>query len=304
LNGIDPVPPRIVKPRRETDSAAKPLIVLDDKGILIERTGEVHPTDALPELTVSEPSSIVVCQRSTLWLAKLDKIFDSNPRWQWRVSPIERDHYVADRKKTSTVRDTVVAFWGFRRTNGHAKSLYHYPLDPLAFIGKAACEIVPECKDSIDALRQWGEDIRAFLTENRIGIKPTSGGIASQFLRDKRFFPDDRRKVPRATNETARKHLPGNHYRLHTKEREFNHALYFDQIRAHHSCAHDLNFPHPDSLYVRGNFHDPDDARIWAKEGSPLYEAHHPSSTDYSSSAFTSPHSYLQTEHFAPPFMD
>jgi hypothetical protein len=98
--------------------------------------------------------------------------------------------------------------------------------------------------------------LRDFCAENNLEIRPTMGGISSQFLTDPRFYPNARRKVPAQTNDRAREHLPGNHYKLNvypSPNRDYR-ALYIDQHRAHHYHAKLTHFPHADHLYAYGYF--------------------------------------------------
>lgn len=245
--------PRTVKPRKPYD-AQLPLIVVHQDDIFVERTGELLPIDRLPALVASEPSSYIVVHNAGKVLEACHKEFGYNPLWHYRLTPIEREVRQDDGKVKITVNTVVVNYLGFHSPGKRGKNRYHYPLDPLVFVRKSAPEIRGRTTDTLTALFEWAKDVRAFAVENNLRLSPTSGGLAAQLLRDKRFYPEDRRKVPTATNGRARGTLPGNYYRLAAEEQKFYKAVYLDQNAAHHSCARDLVFPHADRLFAKGWF--------------------------------------------------
>lgn len=248
-------PERIVTPRKR-HSPYLPIIAVADGKAYVERTGET--TDDLVGLCVREKSSLWVCQSAGYVIQQLDDYFrDRNPRWQFRATPTVREVYRPNRVKSRTViHQTTISFFGFQRFNGHSDrtSLYHYPLDPVWFCRKTIAEVWGRDTDKRTALFQWGCDVREFLCEQELKLAPTSGGIAGQLLRDPRFYPEPRRKVPAATNAKARPTLPGNYYKLHTKADTLHAAAYIDQDNAHHSIARELEFPCANSLHARGHF--------------------------------------------------
>lgn len=100
--------------------------------------------------------------------------------------------------------------------------------------------------------------VRDFCDDAGIEVRCTAGAIAGQFLTDPRFYPNARRKVPRATNDRVREFLPGNYYSLTVVpkgEDEYT-AYYFDQHSAHHYHASRLALPHSDELYAYGRYMD------------------------------------------------
>lgn len=266
-------PPRTVKPRKPS-RASLPIIAVAGTSVLIERTGETTTTNDLPDLLRIEPSSILVAHNVALTVWELDKAYDGDPRWQFRMFPVEREVYHPDgRRHRTIVKNVVVSFCGFMgMKEPRIASHYHYPLDPLVFVNKTARQIRADTDESLlVALYEWARDVRGFLLDNDLAVRPTSGGLAGQLLRDKRWFPRDRRKVPRATNRRARDYLPGNHYELFSPEdRYIKHAYYLDQENAHHSCAEALSFPHPDTLYAKGRFDGRD--RPWLRPSSPRFK--------------------------------
>lgn len=259
-----PHSPRSVKPRK---TGFKELSIIavsrETDEVYLERTGELFEFSHLPTLVATEPSSIIVSSNVGILVKILDDIFDKDERWQFRLAPIIHEHFRPNRKQTRTVtKGTLVSFFGFRETtaSGKVKSTrYHYPVEPQAFIGKTIHELIPGSQSRVLKFYEWGADLREFLRENDLTIRPTSGGIAGQLLKDRKFYSEPRRKVPRATNAKARDQLPGNYYRLYVKENVQFSATYLDQKSAHHSCAIDIEFPDANSLYAKGHFQSPAD---------------------------------------------
>jgi hypothetical protein len=268
-----PEPKRTVKPRKPT-TIGKPVIAIHGTEVMLE-SGEILPYDRLPEIICSQASSIVVAHQVGHIVRELDEIFGSNPNWQFRATPVERQVWAPNRKYRTTIRDTTINFFGFKgksKKKGH----YHYPVSPQTFCLKTANEIrrgVPEGTATILKLMEWGKDLRCFLQEQKLNLSPTSGGIAAQLLRDSRFYPNARRKVPLQTNRIAREKLPGNYYKLYgAKEGSFHYrAAYLDQTSAHHSAAKRLSFPDANTLRRRG-YHSTLTDRPYARSGTPKFE--------------------------------
>jgi hypothetical protein len=253
-------------------------VSLAQRTALIERTGSVVSTADLPGIIAgaTEPTSLWVCPTFSWLLWELDQELDSNPLWQFRAAPMRRDVYSmksAHKSRRAQTMNTIITYMGLRsltKKRGH----WHYPLDPVVFASGALQG------HDVESLLAWGRDIRAWCQEHRLNITPTAGGIAGQLLRDPRWYPQARRKVPRATNARAREVLPGNHYELRTERQEVSDAYYLDMRSAHHYCASTLTFPHADGLLARGNFRrstDSTDTTIpesdpWAERGNPRYE--------------------------------
>lgn len=268
---------KVVKPRKPY-SESRSLIVCTSEIVWTEESGEVHSRADLPDVVLTHPSSIFICENAPAILIELSARFANIDGWQWRVTPIERRKLRNHRSEDPTVtRDVTVNYFGFRFPNATGtrfKTLYHYPLDTITFLGGSIGKTFPDADDPLRALIQWGMDVREFCVENNLKVSPTTGGIAAQLLRDPRFIDKPRRKVPRATNDKARDHLPGNHYELFIPENQtVKHALYLDMRGAHHHAAARVAFPHPDRLYARGRYrHPPEtvDGRPWAAAGSPV----------------------------------
>lgn len=293
-----PKPNRPVKPRKPV-TVEKPIIAVHGNEVLLERTGDTHSYDELPQLIVREPSSIIIAHQVGHLLRDMDKQFSDNPLWQFRVSPVEREVWGPNRKYKTTIRDTTVNFFGFKGKN-KKKGHYHFPISPMTFCLKTVDSIrrgLPEGNKTLFKMMFWGQDLREFLQENELALKPTSGGIAAQLLRDKRFYPDARRKVPLHTNRIGREKLPGNFYKLYAaevsetdskwekveqvatvpsdvtiKDKVFGYkATYLDQTSAHHSATSELSLPCANTLRRRGRFSTLED-KPYARAGTEKYD--------------------------------
>lgn len=249
---------RTVQPRKPVQDS-RPIIAYNGESIAVERTGEIHPGATLPEVLLTEPSSILVCERADAMLKWLCESPAARiPGWQFKVTPVERMVFREQRRKRPTVfRQVIVSFLGWRLDRRHTH--YHYPLDPVCFVGTPLRRIITAENEASElvALLRWGRDVREWANENGLKVAGGSGSLATQLLKDPRFYPDTRRKVPRATNKKARPHLPGNHYELRAPERTYFDAYYLDMTAAHHTCAESIQFPNANTLLARGRFREP-----------------------------------------------
>ncbi len=269
-------PPVSVYPRTPTYDS-RPIIAYDGHHVFVERTGELAPAARLAYLLVLEPPSILVCDRASALLAELnDSAAARIPGWQYRVSPVVRRTYRQHRRdKPTETHDIIVAFLGWKTSTRH--SHYHYPLDPSVFTGHYLRKVVTaeEEPDKLRALVVWATDVRQWCRDNGLKINGGTGALAVQLLKDPRFYPQPRRKIPQATNERARAHLPGNHYELFVKERTYHDAYYIDMQSAHHVCASEITFPCPNGLLARGPFHNPPEdiagREPWVRSSRPAF---------------------------------
>lgn len=266
----EPFTVRSVRPRKVKSLPLLPIITVSDDQVMIARTGVVYPRHSLPVILVAEPPSLVVVENHAAMVKDLDTIFRAipgNTGWQFKATAVNRDLYKPDGTMARIKRvDTIISFFGWTRTRPN-RSKYHHPLDPITFIKQSPNELRPPGPRLLQLL-EWAEDVREWCLENKLTLRSTSGGLAAQLLRDERFYPNPRRKVPRATNDSVRAALPGNHYRLFVRERETVHAMYLDMRSAHHWCAASgIKFPHSDRLYARGRFHG-ENVDAWCKHGS------------------------------------
>lgn len=284
---------RTVKPRR-TQVDYRPVIAVDlDAGWALDESGNLTHLSQLARWLVGRPSSMVACPNAAALVNRLDRELSHVPNWQYRVTPLKR----AVRKPNGQVgrtliQGTVVNFFGWQKVNKRA-GLYHYPLDPFTFCGARGVAGMlpparvtvwdPETGEVLERLAQllaWGQDVRDWCARHHLRVSATNGGLAAQLLKDGRFWPEARRKVPRATNARMRPHLPGNYYKLLAEENRHYQAYYLDMASAHHTIAADLKFPHPDKLRAKGYFKDVPvesdvtvpEGRPWVKHGTPAFD--------------------------------
>lgn len=269
--------PRIVKPRDTSKSPEwLPIIAVDydSRTFLNERTGEVGSTAELHHHVLASPPSIVVAQNAAEMVAGLDRALGPNPLWQYRAIPHRREVWRPDGdKRRPVVVNTIIGFFGFKNTNKNKKGRWFYPIDPIAFCDTNINMLMEGDAPAIVKLMEWARDVREFCQAQNLRVTPTSGGIAGQLLRDPRFYPDPRRKVPKRTNALARDFLPGNHYKLFVPENQvIKRAVYLDMKSAHHNCAASLRFPHADNIMFRGDWDTTDPTDPTVPFGRPRWE--------------------------------
>lgn len=278
MNDPRPAVERIVKPRK-LGGAHYPIIAIAGQQVLLE-SGETFSFEDMPQLFRTQPSSIVVCQSFGGIIKYLDEQYANDPLWQFQARPVER-HSFAPNRKTSRVRpqkECVINYFGFK-SQSHKKGekgRYHYPLVPDTFCLKTIGELrrgFPNETTAIIQLMKWAKEVRSFLIANDMKLSPNTGGLGAKFLRDPRFYPEPRRKVPDRTNDMTRNLLPGNYYKLYAAEegKGVHNAAYLDQRSAHHYAAKSVKFPNANSLRWRGRYKTLKD-RSYAKAGTPKFE--------------------------------
>ena len=249
-------------------------MAIDRNQVLLE-SGETHTLDDLPLLIRTNPSSIVVAHHFGNILRYLDSQFEANPLWQYRVTPIERTSWSPERKRQAVMKDCIVNYFGFKGERKQA-GLFHYPLSPHIYCLRSVSELrkgIPGEDVTIVKLMEWAKEVRDFLQRHKLGLSPTSGGIATQLLKDSKFYPSARRKVPKHTNARVRDQLPGNYYKLYGAKKRFGllNATYLDQISAHHSVAAEIELPNANSLQRHGRYSTLTD-KPFARYGTEKYD--------------------------------
>lgn len=244
-------PKRTVKPRGRTYKRL-PVIAIHKQQTLNEQ-GEVGTVAELVEALPTMPATLFVKYMAADFVAALDITYAKDyPTWQWQARESEKAITRSDGVRVAARITTTIAFFGFKGGN------YHKIIDPVTMYARNIDVIWPSEESTIVRLLSWGMALRDFCDTNSIDVRPSTGGISAQFLTDKRFYPDARRKVPRSTNDSVREELPGNYYNLSVRpgpEREYT-AYYLDQHRAHHTHARDTPMPHANGLYAIGRFQD------------------------------------------------
>ena len=254
------LPPRTVKPRTRTYKRL-PIIAVSGEDTLDEngQTGTVKDLIAtLPRAS----STLFVCVGAADFVTRLNSVYvlKTPGTWQRRTSQLERDLCPPSGIMRATRISTVVHYFGWKHGN------YHKIIDPVVMYGKGLNDIWPEEVTVVDdqhwrtlvKLLKWGIALRDFCDANQMEVRPTTGGISSQFLTDRRFYPRARRKVPAKINQRARESLPGNHYMLNVHPDPSNNftAHYLDQHRAHHYHARTTRLPSSNHSYAYGRFSD------------------------------------------------
>jgi len=266
---IDPAnPPRTVHPRKP-NTTHLPILAVGRDGCYSELTGELATRRELVEVVRDHEPAILACMDPEVVLGELHAAFRSDPLWQFRLTPVQRQIGVGDRVQIR--EEQIVSLLGWRRRNGRQRNRYLYPVCPQQFGRHRLAELAGEGAPEWVRLLGWARSVREFCRQHDLRFSPTAGGIAAQLLRDPRFYPDSRRKVPMATNERARSALPGNHYELrHPEGVPVGSAWHIDQTSAHHYAASTVELPHPDHLYGRGYFRSDSEAP-WLVPSNPLH---------------------------------
>lgn len=259
-------PPRVVNPRKRVFQR-RPVIALyqetDQKtgatqGWAMTETGELLTEQELLRLLPKMSSTLFVRLDAAPYVVKLDAHYRKHYPGTWNCRFITKETNLMVKGFMKPIRETVVChYFGWQQKgSGRASGDYHKIIDPLIFVEKKLP--AEPGKPYIQVLLEWGVAIRDFCDESGIEVRATAGAISSQFLTDPRFYPNARRKVPRATNDRIRECLPGNYYSLTVvpkSDHEYT-AYYFDQHSAHHYHAQRIKFPHSDELYAYGRFVD------------------------------------------------
>lgn len=293
-----PPEPRTVKPRKPTGAPWLPIIALDrdSRSIFCEMTGSIHGWNEAPILFRSHPPAIVVSANAAYLVHELDSHYARDEMWQYRVTPLKRETYNPDpTRRRRIVQDTLVNYFGWKGTSyttsggkkANRKGHWHYPLDPTLFCNSPVRTLIGGLAPG--DLLAWAQDVREWCHANGLHPSPTAGGLGGQLLRDPRWYPAPRRKVPRATNARARSALPGNHYRLYWPENIPVDATYIDMSGSHHHAAAQVTFPCANHLYARGDFHTPrtpetpgtevkvwppiPERNLWAPQGTRRYRS-------------------------------
>lgn len=217
-----------------------------------------------------EPPALVACQYAGRLLESAHLRWQDHPRWQWKVTPVE-DTLPEGDGVTLRVLSSFFGFAGKVEGKQHRANRYFHLLDPLQFGRAGLKELSYEGEAELATLYRWADAVRCFCMEQGLKVSTTRGGVAKQLLRDPRFYPEPRRKVPKATNDRLREQLPGNHYELAAEPHQLYAGTYLDQMSSHHTIAADIPLPSSNDLYARGYFRNLTDAP-WARPGTRRYD--------------------------------
>lgn len=240
--------PRKLKPQHFAVIALSNGEALTELGELIDETEVCRTLD-------TTPSTVFATRNGGDFVARCDSYWKRNPLWNWRATASEREIQTLGGERLASRCSVVVNWFGFKALNQYVDGVRHVVLDPVTFYGRKLDDIWPGDETVLERLLAWAIKLRDWTDENRLSIRPTNGALSAQFLRDRRFYPDARRKVPAAINRRCRDELPGNFYKLYVTDlAKESQAIYLDQRRAHHYHARTIQLPHADSIYARGRF--------------------------------------------------
>lgn len=247
---------RIVKPRNRTPRRL-PVVAIAGGKVLTEDGQLLSIDELVDQLVTWGPTLFAIDNAGDFIAGWLDPVFRVryNKSWQWRASAQERNICNPNGTKIAARVSTTIHYMGWKG------GTFHKVIDPVGMYGRKLEEIWPDewpGQPQWVRMLNWAVALRDYCDKQGIEVKPTLGAIGAQFLTDRQFYPNARRKVPAATNAAVREELPGNHYDLRATAEpgtEFT-AHYLDQQRAHHYHARSTPMPHADHLYAYGDFHE------------------------------------------------
>lgn len=256
-----PPPARTVKPNRRTHTVLPVIAIVcganSDEGEYLSESGETGTVSKLID-TLPKASPTLFCTVGAAdFVAMLDEIYTPLYPSSWqRIYGVEAKDVTPVNGIARAARCTTpVTLFGWKDRDGGA---FHRIIDPVTMYRNALGDIWPGEENDIRKLLRWGVTLRDFCADNNLRVSPVLGGMAAQLLRDRRFYPNDRRKVPTVINERARETIPGNHYFLNVLPDPSNNftAHYLDQHRAHHYHARHTLLPDSNNCFAYGRFQD------------------------------------------------
>ena len=253
--------PRTVTPRKRTYRHMNIVAIADE--LIVTEDGELH--DDIPQFYLhAEPTVTVTLDPSGL-LATLHAAFKDHPGWRYTLY---RTHNTDGDGSIARVKLTTFGV----RAEGKRKSRLHQCWDPRAVSSASSARFL-DAGDHASLLR-WACDVRDWARDNDLELRNAFAGYSAQLLRDPRFYPENRRRVPRLTNERARPALPGNLITLAVTPGPTSYQVTgVDQVRAHHRIVQEIPLPSSNHLFARGYFPDPEAAEgYWATRDSTLYQ--------------------------------
>lgn len=217
---------------------------------------------------------LLVCHNPHKVFLRVHKEFENDPEWKCRFSiNTGEKFYIRDaasrEPKVRTQQDVRIAFFGFRAKNRSTK--YFHIVSPFDFLDDFDSYGKKDWPEHI-RLYHWAGSVRKWVRKHNLNFSPTRGGLSAQLLRDSKFYPNARRKVPKLTNEKARSAMPGNFYAMVQKEMGIMYKSMYviDQENAHHYAAQTVPLPDANSLFARGRFLSSSD-EPYAREKTDLY---------------------------------
>lgn len=280
--GVPRAPKRVVKPHRDY-YVNMPIMVCDSFGNawyekkkhtwnileLIEYLRRNWPKGK-DDRKRTQPI-MLVCENPERVLNTIKDFYCDDPEFNFKLTPKSHVNfqYVADdvvKEPKIKQIDNTVGFLGFRTSSRNTK--YFHLISPHDFLEFRDYE--PNLPVNV-RLYKFGGTVRKFMRSNRMRFSPTRAGLSSQLLRDKRFYKQARRKVPKSTNEKARLALPGNFYQVLGKPNITVRVYVIDQQNAHHYAAETISLPNSNYLFGRGRFGTSNETR-YTRAGTELFK--------------------------------
>lgn len=186
---------------------------------------------------------------------------------------VSDSRYVSKGKKTEAyIQKITPSTFGWHE-KGKRRQGRHMIVNPALYTagGIAASQLV--IPNTPAELTRWATGMREWCKENDLPIGRSLSSIGASLSRDARFWPNDRGRVPSATNEKVREYLPGVTVKCEDRYSFHGHVLTLDQRRAYHTIAKETPLPDPTTLYARGYFYNPTKTdRLWTYPGRKVYE--------------------------------
>lgn len=263
-------PDRIVKPRKPVE-IRMPIVVCDENlNAYYEHDEKMRPwvfAELVEKLRRDWPVGpskrkrslpiMLVCANPHKMFVEAHKHYKKRTDWQVRLSVTELDPDA----KVSALDNLHIRLFGFRDSNRQTR--YFHPIAPQDFFRDFTKEYGDSDHPEWLRLYQWGADVRNWIRRNKLRFSTTKAGLAAQLLRDDRFYPRARRKIPKLTNEKARNALPGNFYAMTTNRNEVFGSVYvIDQTNAHHYAAETVLLPDANTLEAKGRYRSLSD-EVW-----------------------------------------
>jgi hypothetical protein len=263
---LDP-PDRVIKPRKQ--NRLQMTLATCDDNLRVKYEGNLEIEWELVEfmcwLYYNWPKRedrrrdvpvMLVCHNPQKAFLTAHNAFNGSPGWQARVT-VHNNDFMEPAHKVQSADNVFIRLFGWQLKNRHTR--YLHPISPLSFM------------DDWDGdLMEWGAEIRKWILDNQLRFSPTRGGLAAQLLRDPRFYPAARRKVPKLTNERARNAMPGNYYASIRSDKVYGKVYLIDQENAHHYAAKTVKLPDPNTLTAKGRYRSLYD-KIWIAPGSEAF---------------------------------
>lgn len=249
-----------IKPRRRGYKHRAIVVIKDDVGI----TEDGECIEDLLLFAMEEDSCIFV----TLDPAGLLNIMKTGHAPDFNYQMIEsREADVP--AGCATMSTTRLTRFGWNRRNRRNKAMHI--VWSIADMMRDPSKILNE--GSVADMLRFARDVRDWCKDNNLPVPTALSGISASLLRDGRFYPDGRGRVPRATNERVRPLLPGVYSELRADTgKTYRTAVALDQRRAYHRATKDTALPDPNTLFARGHFDCPEGAPLWCSPGDSVYD--------------------------------